>query len=174
LVPTAGIDPVDVIRGAPLALSIQPYGVWSETDNVKTVYMDADPHYTNVLDLAPFSALRNRLVEWQQQASSEGGCIDLASPTPVSSPFAPGDEDCPALLYIEHFRGLGMKAVARRVIHDGTDATVYDGRDPEGKTLYFRVLMNLPDRLRHNESPLLIPKRILIQTCAPLSEKLKT
>ena len=133
---------------AGVAVQVQYATVFSRYHGgVVSVFYDSDPLFMNALDLAPFTSLRTRLQEWSAEISDRVGCTDLSNARLAAPTTALEDDKTPTLMLVEHLRAAEWAPMNGTVVH--SDMTLqFDGRKPETKKQYFKVLMKLEQHLQ--------------------------
>ena len=105
--------------GAPLVVPVllQHFDVWSSRHDSLEVHLGHTASVSDLLKLAPFTALRVQLSQWKAQVSDLEGCIALTDRAAVECALAPTDEGCPELLVLEAVKAAGWVPGKRTCPH---------------------------------------------------------
>ena len=96
----------------------------------------------DLVDIAPWSFLRDHLRSWDTAESSIKGCITLRLPHFVRCTLPLTDKSCPVMLLLTHLVQLGYTPHMKKVVHSAsTTAKLLDNRDLRNSRLYLQCVL---------------------------------
>ena len=118
----------DVILNAPMAVLVQPLGLWRQVGDELSVFPESDPVWMSIFELAPFGLLASSLLVHQVRVSDCEGCYDLFDAKRVAPSVGVLHPSCPTYTVSRALLDGGYERRLEEVAHAARDELVFDGR----------------------------------------------